>query len=1458
MSQYQYNFDIIDSIVCKIVICSSKQGYEHGSGVILKLKELNYIYILTAKHCILGKNMNYSLDEISIKILARGDNNEYIEIELDREDDILYDEDNLNDTAIIVIKKEKGKTLNNIESISVLDVDSVSNECIIRGYPAPYNNIRNNKPITISMCEYIENNILTTKTKLDSIEYEDKLYNLSGYSGGGVFYFYKDKIYITGIVYEFSDLFQRISVNPIRKYNKILETSRYNLIPMEVKGEGVDIEYLGQLIKTSFENLGIRFNRKFNVDVDLNETLSRFCITDETIISLYSTLKDINRTTVMLGNLIKEDFKIKLDILMNTVSNNKIFDYTLLKSEFDQVLNEINVELEKKYQKYSDEYYKSNKYYYFRKLIQEHRKLDEYRSALNSSTLIITGAAGIGKSHSIAQFCNEMFCLKNKVCIFILGQQLNDSSNLILMIERVLHIPYTLQKFLEQLEVIAKYNNTVIPFVIEAINEGRNSYIWKDEFNGLISIFNKYKWIKLIISIRNTYIEKCLPESYECTEGVLVEEHRGFENKSIDAVSKFFEFYEIPIPTFPVLYSEYHNPLFLHTLCKTLKKIDNKSITEYSSFSSIFNKYMDVIEDEVSRKLNYIKSLKIVKKVVNSIVEYSFKNNQLYRIDIEVFYEIVENIVGKFGINCNDIIQLLIEEGLFYIEVYGEDLEEHVQFSYERYHNILTCRYLLDELKSREELLTSIESGRLNNYLNSPYNGITEELFIMIPDKFDVEVLPLLDEKMVVRNLDNYINSLIWRNKDNISIESVKKLINKYVVVRKYYHDSFINTLIILSPIEDHPLNILFFQEYLKKLSIPIRDSLLADILYNGYSVNKTLDNLIGFCFSKSVDKFSKECLKLIIYIVSWSLCSTNLQYRNSAIRALAALFERNIDLANDTIINFANIDDPYIKEGIYCALYGAVLRVDTFNNELEELVTEVYKDIFNSEEVYPNILVRDYARGIIEYGNIKGCKISFDIKDVRTPYNSCWYDSIPTQDEIDSFGYDYIDESIDRIMYSANKIISSMATNTGDKHMVYGDFGRYVFEGWVRPWRYHFLEQELSNIVVKEIFTKWGYNPELHGEFDTSVKSYNRHRNDCERIGKRYQRIASYELIARLSDNFPAGDIEYIYSEEYSKKSQKRLEKILASLGDEIFIDYNTKDNIEEETPRKILKEYAYKGPWQIGIRGIDTSISSVNHNCMKKNHLKSVFKIPEISNEEWASEGSTEPKIDEILFFEHNGEEFVVLEMYSSWDSIQERLDKEANNYFVKAIAILVDMEISEELIDSKEVRAYCDGKNNYEISNIFAREFPWAYSYICMKEDVENEYNEEVNHIQTGIRYRYSGIEEIEDIIGSFSMPSEFIVNKLELKQVHDGMWYDKNGNLVSYDLVFDGYDNMLVIKKDSLMKLLSENKLSILWCMYTEKQGGIYYYSERKVVSFTNNSIKENILEKESWKNEFNNV
>ena len=103
--------------------------------------------------------------------------------------------------------------------------------------------------------------------------------------------------------------------------------------------------------------------------------------------------------------------------------------------------------------------------------------------------------------------------------------------------------------------------------------------------------------------------------------------------------------------------------------------------------------------------------------------------------------------------------------------------------------------------------------------------------------------------------------------------------------------------------------------------------------------------------------------------------------------------------------------------------------------------------------------------------------------------------------------------------------------------------------------------------------------------------------------------------------------------------------------------------------------------------------------------------------------------------------------------------------------------------------------------------------------MKENVENEYNEEVNHIQTSIRYRYSGIEEIEDIIGSFSMPSEFIVNKLELKQVHDGMWYDKNGNLVSYDLVFDGYDNMLVIKKDSLMKLLSENKLSILWCMYT---------------------------------------
>ncbi|MCE3312607.1 hypothetical protein, partial [Staphylococcus aureus] len=82
-----------------------------------------------------------------------------------------------------------------------------------------------------------------------------------------------------------------------------------------------------------------------------------------------------------------------------------------------------------------------------------------------------------------------------------------------------------------------------------------------------------------------------------------------------------------------------------------------------------------------------------------------------------------------------------------------------------------------------------------------------------------------------------------------------------------------------------------------------------------------------------------------------------------------------------------------------------------------------------------------------------------------------------------------------------------------------YGDFGRYVFGYAVKRWENQFeSDQELGNHVIMRVF-EMGYDANLHGEFDLSVSSFDRHNNDIERIGKKYQWIAFHELLAKLID---------------------------------------------------------------------------------------------------------------------------------------------------------------------------------------------------------------------------------------------------------------------------------------------------------------------------------------------------
>ena len=1249
--------------------------------------------------------------------------------------------------------------------------------------------------------------------------------------------------------------YQTELVNSLKCNIKDLHTEILNIQKLFPVSD-VDLIYLQYIVKTSIDNLQVRFNREFNVDVELSNWLSRFCIIEVEKRNLYSSLIEVKNALSIVNVNEPNEMKKKWNYLIENFLENREFDSFLLEKEMSEYIDQAEDENRKIYSGLENDYYRSNEYYNWRHLCMKNSNLNDYRKAFCADTLVITGESGIGKSHSIAHFVYNHFYLENKICIFVLGQHLNECLDPVLMLEKYLHIPYTIQRFLEELNKIAEENDCIIPFIIEGINEGYHSEIWKEYFEGLVGIFENYNRIKLVISIRKTYIGKCLPEKYEGRDKTLVIEHRGFAEDSTQAVAEFFDYYGIDKPTFPILYSDFYNPLFLHTLCKTVKGSGNIRIEEYSSFTEIFKGYIAVIEKNVSERCRYLLGLKLVKMSVDKIIEYSLENNVRYGITIDKFYEIVGEIVRKYGVSLTEFVQAMIENGVFYTELYDYDEEEeYVQFAYERYHNILAAQYLISNISTKEELINSITGGKLAKYFVNMHNGIVEELFVLVPEKYELELLELLDNQKAEKVLEPFLNSLVWRKKTTISLETTISMINKYIVMRPWYFKKLIEKQLIIAPIEGHPLNALFLHKHLSKYTMAVRDSFWIESLHDDTIYgNSILNTLVKLCRNQS-EGYTRHTKELIALLLVWSLASTNNNYRECAIRSLVALMQDDLEIGTEIVKRFEQVDDGYVKEGLYCSLYGAVLRSQKLTGA-KELAEEVFADIFRKDIVYPHIIIRSHAKGIIDYLIQMNIEFKFDIGKTVPPYNSKWYDEIPSQDEIHKYLVDYKNKKVKPYMYSVNTIIHSMATNTGEKSMMYGDFGRYVFEGWVNPWGYHFIAQELSNIVTKQIFETCGYSSDLHGEFDNKVKSYDRHEHSNERIGKKYQRIASFEMLARLSDNFSPGEVKREYSNAYQEWSSKRLEAIsnFDEDSDDLLGLLNEKYKEVEDDVKKIFVPYVYKGPWQFDYRGIDPTVLA-QQPLKEKNLWQSMYKIIDESNEIWASKESAEPTIDKIVFVDYGDEPYVTLEMYNTWISDCPRYDEEPKEYFVKALAILApnDMLLSAE--GRSKLKKYAEGKNNYDTYTIFAREFFWSEAYKDSEAQVELEHDEEDEdeYIATGIGYRcpmtYS--EKVENVISSYTMPSKYIVENLDLRQLSDGKWYDKSGKLVCLDIKFDGYNGALIIRKDSLLKMIDSQKLTVAWGIYTEKKGKPHFYETRKIAMWDGNEISVEEFHNEQW-------
>ena len=1008
----------------------------------------------------------------------------------------------------------------------------------------------------------------------------------------------------------------------------------------------------------------------------------------------------------------------------------------------------------------------------------------------------------------------------NKLSILLLGQHFtSEESPWTQVLKNLLRLDCNEHKLLSTLNKMAQAQNERLIFIVDAINEGKGRYFWPDHINSFINDFSGYPWISLVLSVRDSYEQLLVPSDLITEKKVNRIKHFGFNNVEYRASSLFFTQYGIEQPSIPLLNPEFHNPLFLKIFCEGLHRSGFTKVPKgYAGITSIIDFFIKSIDEKLSQpsSFDYPASQKVIKKVINALIEYKLINN-LSAVPYEKAISIADKTLSIYS-SKRRFLDALISEGVLAKNLLwkdGGENDEYVYLAYERFEDHLTTSYLLDkhlEKDPLEELFRN--SGKLSCYINDLHNmkGILESLSIQLPERSGKELYELLDDSQKSNQsvAESFIYSLVWRKPETIK-ESTKEYINSYILNDDQLFDRFFQMVYSVSSDPDHPYNADRLHKHLMTYTMPDRDAFWTTYIHDQHYQGSAMSRLIDWAKSDEEKYYlsASSCL-LAGKALSWLFTSTNIGLRDSATKALVMLFENKINTVTKLLYDFENINDPYVYERIFAAAYGSVLRSDKLEG-LKELSEYIIDTVFKANEVYPNALVRDYARNIIEYALHKRCLSLKDDAIIRPPYKSSFPSSFPSNNEIDAYKYDYQSKDFKDYYWGQNTILSSMVTEYGRGMCSYGDFGRYTFQSALHSWK-DFDPNDLSNYACKLIFEKYGYDVEKHGNFDRHAgrDNWNRNQNTLERIGKKYQWIALYEVLARISDNHKMVDASTHWGDE---------------------------------------KEYIwYQGPWNPFLRNIDPTVVKGNltrHNNMPLTFSKELdYDKWSEPNEEWLVSNKHLPKPESLMSVTDNsGDEWLVLESHLEWQEPipigQNEYEYPRKNLWYQITGYLVKTS------ETKSLFAWVNGKSlmnsllpgSSDKYQVFSREYYWSPAYKFFnssyyyggggwREVYEKEFPHEdiiVAHVlPTSERHRWeSGTGNEKEI--SYLAPCEMMFTNMKLQYSKDtGEWLSKDGQVVCLDpSINQECKSTLLVRKRFFQKFLEDNQLSMVWTCLGEK-------------------------------------
>ena len=715
-------------------------------------------------------------------------------------------------------------------------------------------------------------------------------------------------------------------------------------------------------------------------------------------------------------------------------------------------------------------------------------------------SMLLSGDAGTGKSHLLCDITLNRL-KDNLPTLFLLGQHYEGGNPLKFISDSLNLKNNSYPQILGALDALGEAYSTRTLIIIDAINEGPHREEWQNHIETLIIDLCKYPHIALVFSCRSTYLQHLLPKiknsgKKQNEAKLTVEiEHKGFSD--LDDIYKYLEKQDIFVPNTPIMEPEFSNPLFLKIYCKPLKtRGENKFSQGSRSIETVFNLYVDSISETINKNKKYRTEEKIVSKALQSFALQMFPDN-LYGLQTDKARKIIQEKDPNSNTGC--LFNELLNEGILSEDIisvqhkvsdspsnkkeknseeeYEYKKEPVVRFTYERFSDYFIVKSLIEKeiYKKPKQLEKTINKIKCFFYRIIPkeycldnenlklyfrkgstlgeiffsnkywaFSGIIEALFTRIADDFKVELYDLIEIENKRYLLEEPLKkSFLWRSPNSFTKRTLELLAQ---IPPIYFHSPILEILLKLSIKSDHPWNADILHKILIDKTLAERDRFWSIHTFYSYHYREdlTIKKLIVWPYSGYFKNMDSEYVRLYVMVLIWFTTSSHRELRDKATKSAIIILSKYPEHLLKLMNQFSEVNDLYVRERLYAIVYGVIVNIED-ENLLKKIAEKTYEQVFKTGKPVPHILLRDYARCILEFAHDKNL-LSDEINpdSFRPPYKSDWPIENPMDSEIGALDRDEKYSSVRHSLmgfpadfghYTMNCIHSFSPTSLTKKH---------------------------------------------------------------------------------------------------------------------------------------------------------------------------------------------------------------------------------------------------------------------------------------------------------------------------------------------------------------------------------------------------------------------------------------